>query len=109
MRENGTATVKKYEWDGQPVSRSTYFRMKRKSKRRERVKPPRRGAISSIIGRVEGEQAFVRDERIDRERVETFMWIAANASVGAQDECVQVTLPRKILTATLLTLKGQGF
>jgi hypothetical protein len=109
MRENGASAAKKYEWDGQPVSRSTYFRMKRKNKRRERAKPLRRGAISSIIGRADSEQAFVRDERIDRERVETFMWIAANASVGEQDECVQVTLPRKILTATLLTLKGQGF
>lgn len=112
MRENGATkkAAKVYEWEGQPVSRSTYFRYKRRTKRRSRSirngDQPRAALRTALKMH---EQVYVRDETMDNERVETFMLIAENVSLGDQNEKVVVTLPRKILTATMLTLKGAGF
>jgi hypothetical protein len=114
MRENGAAkkAAKVYEWDGKPVSRSTYFRYQRRSKRRSRSRSIQNGDQPRAALRTAlkmHEQVYVRDETMDNERVETFMLIAENVSLGDQNEKVVVTLPRKILTATMLTLKGAGF
>lgn len=114
MRENGgMKTARRYEWDGKEVSRSTFFRMKRRTKRRARVESrvdAQRVQIAARVVAKPSRQSYVygANELLDREHVGTFMVVADNLTPDPND-CVVVKMPRKVLTAITSVLRDAGY
>lgn len=119
---------KTYEWEGETVSRSSYFRKLREQKkalasitksRDDLVKAPRvaagvspgdqkRARIAAVPRAERGDYVHVRDAVIERERIEAFMLLTDNP--GIEDlGVVHFKVPRKILRAVHSALTAAGY
>lgn len=88
--------ARKYEWEGKPVSRSTYYRQTSKKP----VTTLTDKSVAATRKRLKAEvdrAAPLKANAVDWDRIESFVGMTEQHANGDPNESVQVTVPRKWL------------
>jgi hypothetical protein len=88
---------KPYIWEGKPVSRSTYYRMKGRGKRQAVILADR--SLEGTKARLQREVHARRPgpSAVDLDRIESFIGMTEQHANGDPNEAVQMIVPRKWL------------
>lgn len=86
---------KQYEWEGKPVSRSTYYRMKNNP-----ATVATNRSVEATRKRLKSEAARSKPmvaNAVDWDRIDSFIGMTEQHADGDPNEAVQVVIPRKWL------------